>query len=367
MKLSELSKDKPDKPLDKVHVFSAMNENAAMKSVHFQRPAPVAGRASAKARRLVSYCMGPFETVAMPPCSQDLDYLSSNQCVLLLRVSNDKIELQNLGANEPWDQKKIVEALISQGAKFPAELTCWLITKDQGSRLFDPGQGLHICGMRNFQHPDVVLVPTSNRNRVLGPNLARQAEALKEDWTRWEDKSDTAWWGGALTGMRWNQSTSLLSRMRVLSHFSEHPDRRVYLQPTLVPDHGFQLPDGIALQQDFTKKEVFRHKCIILLPGNDIASGASWYFGGNSVVLMPPPHMDHILFFELNPWEHYVPLEEDPSDILVKLDWVLDNQEEARRIVRRAHERLHWLAGPEYLWACNEVLRQIAPGSKASV
>ena len=55
-------------------------------------------------------------------------------------------------------------------------------------------------------------------------------------------------------------------------------------------------------------------------------------------------------------------LQNDPADILVKLQWVLDNQPKARKIVDNAHERLRWLCGPEYLWACNEVLRRVTGG-----
>jgi hypothetical protein len=62
----------------------------------------------------------------------------------------------------------------------------------------------------------------------------------------------------------------------------------------------------------------------------------------------------------MNPWEHYVPLENAPEDILVKLRWVLNHPAEAQQIVARTHERLRWLAGPEYLWACREVMRRIA-------
>ena len=52
--------------------------------------------------------------------------------------------------------------------------------------------------------------------------------------------------------------------------------------------------------------------------------------------------------------------DEDPADILVKLRWTLDHPDEAQQIVANSHERLNWLCGPEYLWACNEVLRRIA-------
>jgi hypothetical protein len=61
----------------------------------------------------------------------------------------------------------------------------------------------------------------------------------------------------------------------------------------------------------------------------------------------------------MKPWQHYIPLENDPNDIPVKLQWVLDHPKEAQEIVANSHQRLRWFCGPEYLWACNEVLRRI--------
>ena len=150
----------------------------------------------------------------------------------------------------------------------------------------------------------------------------------------------------------------------MLYHFRDHPSDQVSLHLTeLAIDE--EVPPGLELERRFTKQSAFSHKCLLLLPGNDIASGSSWYFAGNSVVLMPKPHLEHILYFEMEPWEHYVPLENDPADILVKLRWVLDNQDKAKQIVANSHERLRWLCGPEYLWACNEVLRRIAQSNAA--
>ena len=87
---------------------------------------------------------------------------------------------------------------------------------------------------------------------------------------------------------------------------------------------------------------------------------SSWYFCGNSVVLMPPPTLEHILHFEMEAWEHYIPLDPDPADVLVKLQWVIENPIKAGQIVANSHERLRWLCGDEFLWACIEVLRRIA-------
>lgn len=185
-------------------------------------------------------------------------------------------------------------------------------------------------------------------------------EELRHSWLPWEEKSDTAWWGGALTGDRGkHDEPRTLTRREVLYYFRDHPSDELSLHLTELSKTA-ELPPGLELEDPFTKRTAYSHKCLLLLPGNDLASGSSWYFAGNSVVLMPRPHLEHILYFEMNPWERYAPLENDPADILVKLQWVLDNQEEAQQIVANSHERLRWLCGSEYLWACNEVLRRIA-------
>lgn len=322
---------------------------------------PYPGRRSAKAERLVGYCLGEFKDRPIIPCSGDFYYF---QKCSLIRLETDP-DGRILSARLPrgyHDQKKVLAALISQRARVPGNLHCWLVRGDSAGRKTQPEQGLHISGMRSADHRHLVLVPTSGRNRFLGPNLHRQMQDLKKNWIPWKDKTDTAWWGGAMTGDRWAKfEPRTLTRREVLYYFRDHPSDQVCLYLTYLRSSE-KLPEGLSLSNRFSKKSAFGHKCLLLLPGNDIASGSSWYFAGNSVVLMPRPHLEHILYFEMNPWEHYVPLENDPADILVKLKWVLDNQLEARKIVDNAHERLRWLCGPEYLWACNEVLRRVGGG-----
>lgn len=258
------------------------------------------------------------------------------------------------------DSKKIVVALTTQRAAIPPGLRCWLVRGDGAGDDTDPEQGIHISGMRRAIHRHLVLMPTSNRKRFLGPRLKEQMDELRQSWIPWDEKSDTAWWGGALTGDLWmDNEPRTLTRREVLYHFRDNPSDQVRFCLTGVPNK-LELAPGLEIKDKFTKESAFQSKCLLLLPGNDIASGSSWYFAGNSVVLMPAPQEEHILYFEMNPWEHYVPLENDPADILLKLSWVLQNQDKARQIVENSHERLRWLYSPEYLWACNEVLRRIA-------
>jgi hypothetical protein len=54
------------------------------------------------------------------------------------------------------------------------------------------------------------------------------------------------------------------------------------------------------------------------------------------LLLVDRPHWE--FFFEfLKPWEHYVPVARDLSDLVEKAKWVFDNYEEAKRIGERAY------------------------------
>ncbi len=320
---------------------------------------PDLGRPSEKAERLAKFCLGEYHEKPAPACSGNLAYLE-NKSILLLEVVDNYIELSAGLPHTRLDQKKIVNALIDQRAAIPNSLMCWLVRGDGAGISTEPGEGLHIAGMRKLACRNIALVPTANRERYLGLHLMKQLDDFRQLWVPWEEKTDTAWWGGALTGSHWStRAPCTLTRQQILYHFRDHPSDQVHLQLTKLQS-GETAPDGIKVMSPFTKARAFMNKCIILLPGNDVASGLSWYFAGNSVVLMPKPHLEHILCFEMEPWEHYVPLENDPQDVLVKLNWVLENQQEAKQIVSRSHERLRWLSGPEYQWACNEVLNRLA-------
>lgn len=320
---------------------------------------PEPGRRSEKAERLVDFCLGDPQSRMGRTFTPKSSYEAKNS-ILRFEATHGHLVISRAGIHRPRDQKKVVRALMTQRAAIPDRLRCWLVRGDGAGKTTNPKRGLHITGMRPADRRDLVLVPTACRQRFLGPRLARQMEELRASWVPWEEKSDVAWWGGALTGDWWfGKEPHVLTRREVLCHFRDHPSDRVRLQLTR-PGDNVELPPGMNLAKRFTKGHAYTHKCLVLLPGNDIASGSSWFFCGNSVVLMPPPHLEHILYFEMEPWQHYVPLESDPADILVKLQWVLDHPDDARRIVANSHERLRWLCGPEYLWACNEVLRRIA-------
>ena len=65
---------------------------------------------------------------------------------------------------------------------------------------------------------------------------------------------------------------------------------------------------------------------IISVEGNDFATNLSWIMLSNSVPLMPVPYVETWKMEQkLIPYIHYVPLNNDFSDLDKKMEWCLNN------------------------------------------
>jgi Glycosyl transferase family 90 len=67
-----------------------------------------------------------------------------------------------------------------------------------------------------------------------------------------------------------------------------------------------------------------------------VSSGLKWALYSNSVVMTQPSTYTSWAMEELlDPWVHYIPLNDDLSDVEEKMQWVIDNDEEASKIAHR--------------------------------
>ncbi len=158
---------------------------------------PVSGISSEKAHRLVQYCLGMFRDQPITPCSENLDYARCGK-TSLFRVYQTHARLCGLSdqpGNRPRDQKQIVNAWMKQNALLPDGSCCWIVRGDESGNGTDPTQGVHVGMVRHHNKQHVILVPSSNRNRLMGPLLAQQIVDIKEYWTPWEEKYDSVFWG----------------------------------------------------------------------------------------------------------------------------------------------------------------------------
>jgi hypothetical protein len=95
--------------------------------------------------------------------------------------------------------------------------------------------------------------------------------------------------------------------------------------------------DGVQLVGTALKmQDQLRYKAVIMIEGNDVATGLKWALMSNSVLMMPPPTLTTWAMEELlEPWVHYIPLNASLGDAEEKMQWILDHDKEAQEIAHR--------------------------------
>lgn len=94
-------------------------------------------------------------------------------------------------------------------------------------------------------------------------------------------------------------------------------------------------------------QEMLQYKVIIMIEGNDVASGLKWALFSNSLVMMPiPTYTTWAMEEKLQPWVHYIPITiynqtttdqydgTKITDVEEKMQWVLDHDKEAQQIAK---------------------------------
>lgn len=91
--------------------------------------------------------------------------------------------------------------------------------------------------------------------------------------------------------------------------------------------------DALSMAEQLT------YRYILCLEGNDVSSGLKWALYANSVVLMPHPGVESWACESfLKPYEHFVPVRADLSDLEAQVDWCDGNPDDCRRIAAAGRE-----------------------------
>jgi Glycosyl transferase family 90 len=93
------------------------------------------------------------------------------------------------------------------------------------------------------------------------------------------------------------------------------------------------------IKELLSRDEQLAYKCLVSVEGNDVSTALKWMLVSRSTVLMPVPSVESWLMEGLLvPFEHYVPLENDFSDLEEKFDWAMSNEAECMAISQNARE-----------------------------
>ncbi len=111
--------------------------------------------------------------------------------------------------------------------------------------------------------------------------------------------------------------------------FAEVPEIARYVKPYAAPAAQLQNKYQISIQ------------------GTDVASSFGWQLGTNCAVLREP--YPWTVFFDghFRPWDHYVPVAADFSDVREKMAWCEENQDACRLMIEKRHALVYLLLEPE--------------------
>jgi hypothetical protein len=85
---------------------------------------------------------------------------------------------------------------------------------------------------------------------------------------------------------------------------------------------------------------LFDYKYIICPEGFDVSSGLNWVLCSNSLAIVPPFHYENTIINSdyLKPYIHYVPIEENFSNLREILEWCMMNDEKCKEIIKNAND-----------------------------
>jgi hypothetical protein len=144
------------------------------------------------------------------------------------------------------------------------------------------------------------------------------------DNIKWTDKKNNIIWRGAQTGCG--------DRIKFCELYHTKYDIGMSSLTYYIDEYSYLLKNEIT-QDDFCQ-----YKYIISIEGNDKDSGLNWKLASNSVIIMKCPTVESWLMeSKLEPWVHYIPLDDDLQNLDDIYEWCLNNDDKCIEIVKNAN------------------------------
>ncbi|XP_063248461.1 protein O-glucosyltransferase 2 isoform X2 [Prinia subflava] len=144
----------------------------------------------------------------------------------------------------------------------------------------------------------------------------------------WEDKNTTAFWRGR---------DSRKERLELVKLSRKYPE---IIDAAFTNFFFFKHDESLygPIVKHISFFDFFKYKYQINIDGTVAAYRLPYLLAGNSVVLKQDSIYYEHFYNELQPWKHYIPFKSDLSDLLEKLQWAKDHDEEAKNIAKSGQE-----------------------------
>jgi hypothetical protein len=207
------------------------------------------------------------------------------------------------------------------------------------------------CGDRG--DPDRLSMDSTNHDLLIPDLYSFQAASrlrrskhlappsLSEFRSRWKQLSSILFWRGRSTGTMNDQSLHSFERLlrvktAVRFKYSKSCSIKLTGLVQLVPD-TYEECLSFCKQNQILKAEVPEEMFSFFrfypdIPGNELSWGTINKHINGSLVFRSKQESQLCYHKRMRPWEHYIPVAKDFSDLGEKHQWTLDNEEEACQI-----------------------------------
>lgn len=144
----------------------------------------------------------------------------------------------------------------------------------------------------------------------------------------WPQKNSTAFWRGR---------DSRQERLELVKLSRAHP---TLIDAAFTNFFFFKHDESLygPLVKHVSFFDFFKYKYQINIDGTVAAYRMPYLLAGDSVVLKQDSGYYEHFYSQLQPWEHYIPVRADLADLLEKIQWAKEHDEEARSISQKGQQ-----------------------------
>jgi hypothetical protein len=150
-----------------------------------------------------------------------------------------------------------------------------------------------------------------------------------------------------------------LPRYQFVSRYFDHEDFDIGFSNRTQERKGWSdVPEIARYQKPYASpEEQAEYKYVFSIQGTDVGSSFGWQISTNCVILRETYQWEVFFDCHFQPWEHYVPIRPDFSDIPEKIAWCEAHPAECQGMIDRRHALVPLLLDPAARWEC---LRRVA-------
>lgn len=245
--------------------------------------------------------------------------------------------------------KELLACIRKLGEQVPLPDVDFVVSLEDGFG-GNPGIGPCFVFAKNADVSSLILIP--DIKALAGYGKLRQMIPEANEMHPWEKKEAKTFWRGSTTGgystlANWDQ----IARAKLVLLSLAHPeaiDARFNSVVQCDPEVPQLMKAKGMVSKSVTRPDHLKFKYLVDVDGNSCSyERYFWLLLSNSVVLKQMTPNVQWYYGALEPYKHFVPVKEDLSDLLEKIEWAKTHDLEAKLIAEEASQFVRDNLGPE--------------------